>query len=633
MRRRLFGLVVLLLLIGGLALASKICLVRTESATIIVPDDFLTIQEAINNAIAGDTVFVRAGTYYEHVVVNKTVSLVGEDKDRTVVDGNGTGRVIDIVSDNANVTGFTVQRGGSIMFPDFDAGISMNSTRGCKISSNNIVDNGCFGVHLLDSDQNAISGNSFTRNTMYAIDLTTSSNNIVSFNTAIFNANIGIGMHVSSQNNIILGNTMINNTCGIDAARVSDNTISGNYIANNSDIGIWIQDYAINNTICGNILTNGQSGIQILNSGLTEICNNTIAHNYGSDWDAGIRLDSADNSKIHSNLIIDNWRGILLYTTSPYVSIYNNNITDNEYAIRVASGGSNYLNVSDNIVMNNRGYGVGLTGFGGASDYATITRNLIVNNSDGIALGQYSNYHNILQNNISQNGYGFYVEYSTQNTIWGNNIVDNDHQVYLSTGPVNNWDGGYPAGGNYWSDYDGNDTFYGPNQDSSGSDGKGDTPYVIDEDNQDSYPLMDPYRGSDVTPPQFANRTQNPPEEEIQPDASVTVTIDVIDESGVESVTLLYKNNSTGLWSGWIEIAMNHTKDNTYEAIIPPFQYLTAVEYCINGTDFFDNWCVTPDEGYSYTYHVISEFSPPMVLVMLTLAAFAATTLKRSARS
>jgi parallel beta-helix repeat protein len=91
-----------------------------------------------------------------------------------------------------------VQRGGNIIFPDFDAGISLNNAKGCKISSNNIADNGCFGIHLLNNYQNTISGNNLTLNTDYAIDLTTSSNNIVSSNTAIFNANIGIGMHVSS---------------------------------------------------------------------------------------------------------------------------------------------------------------------------------------------------------------------------------------------------------------------------------------------------------------------------------------------------------------------------------------------------------------------------------------------------
>jgi len=52
--------------------------VKTEPTTIIVPDDYPTIQEAINAANLGETIYVRAGIYYEHIVVYKTVRLIGE---------------------------------------------------------------------------------------------------------------------------------------------------------------------------------------------------------------------------------------------------------------------------------------------------------------------------------------------------------------------------------------------------------------------------------------------------------------------------------------------------------------------------------------------------------------------------
>jgi parallel beta-helix repeat protein len=156
----------------------------------------------------------------------------------------------------------------------------------------------------------------------------------------------------------------------------------------------------------------------------------------------------------------------------------------------VASGGSNYVNISDNVVMNNLGYGIGLTGFGSASNYATVSRNLIANNSDGIALGQFSSYHQIFRNNISENGYGFYIEYSAQNTIWGNNIIGNGQQIHISGSSVNNWNSSYPTGGNYWSDYSGVDLYGGPGQNEAGSDETVDVPYVINADNTDRYPLM-----------------------------------------------------------------------------------------------------------------------------------------------
>jgi hypothetical protein len=62
-----------------------------------------------------------------------------------------------------------------------------------------------------------------------------------------------------------------------------------------------------------------------------------------------------------------------------------------------------------------------------------------------------------------------------------------------SHGSVNVWDDGFPSGGNYWSDYAGIDLYSGPYQNETGSDGIGDTPYVIDENNIDHYPLMNPW--------------------------------------------------------------------------------------------------------------------------------------------
>jgi parallel beta-helix repeat protein len=312
--------------------------------------------------------------------------------------------------------------------------------------------------------------------------------------------------------------------------------------------GIWIQDYAINNAICGNNVGDGrngikiegqadgnivsgntvtscQFGIQVLNARYTEISNNMIAHNYGSDeWDAGVRLESADYTVIRDNEIFDNWRGIVLYASSPYVSIYGNNVTNNEYGIRVAMGGSNYVNVSANYVAGNRGYGIDVTGFGGlgGSNYATIARNMIVNNTfeavglgtgsnyntviqndmignghAGVTLERYSNYNTVIQNNIIGNAYGIcfdlYEVNSTHNIIFNNNIVNNTQKVRIAPGSVNAWNGNYTSGGNYWSDYTGLDQFSGPYQNLTGSDGVGDTPLVIDGNNIDRYPLMEPW--------------------------------------------------------------------------------------------------------------------------------------------
>jgi len=108
------GIALTLLLVGILVLAVNIQLVRGEPETWIVDDDgpadFHTIQEAINNATSGDTIFVKNGTYLENVAINKAVSLIGESMDATIIDGNHTGDVVN-GSGGVNINGFTLQNG------------------------------------------------------------------------------------------------------------------------------------------------------------------------------------------------------------------------------------------------------------------------------------------------------------------------------------------------------------------------------------------------------------------------------------------------------------------------------------------------------------------------------------------
>jgi parallel beta-helix repeat protein len=92
-------------------------------------------------------------------------------------------------------------------------------------------------------------------------------------------------------------------------------------------------------------------------------------------------------------------------------------------------------------------------------------------------------------NNITANNYGIELDYSSGNKFYHNNFIDNAVQVYIySSGYANMWDNGYPSGGNYWSDYTGTD---------ADGDGIGDTPYTIDANNKDNYPLMYPYIAGD----------------------------------------------------------------------------------------------------------------------------------------
>jgi parallel beta-helix repeat protein len=121
--------------------------------------------------------------------------------------------------------------------------------------------------------------------------------------------------------------------------------------------------------------------------------------------------------------------------------------------------------------------------------------NITANTNYGISLSSSGN-SSIIGNNFKNNGHGIGMDSSSSNNlIYLNNFVGNTVQA-VSSPAINVWDDGYPTGGNYWSDYNGTDLHSGPSQNLNGSDGIGDTPYIIDANNTDHYPIMNPYTTS-----------------------------------------------------------------------------------------------------------------------------------------
>jgi len=105
---------------------------------ITVPKDYPTIQAAVNAASPEDTIFVYNGTYKEHVVVDKALTLIGQNKSTTIIDGNGIGTPLTITAQNVTVTGFTIKSGPTKPPSPPLSGIHINST-GNTISDNIIT--------------------------------------------------------------------------------------------------------------------------------------------------------------------------------------------------------------------------------------------------------------------------------------------------------------------------------------------------------------------------------------------------------------------------------------------------------------------------------------------------------------
>ena len=133
------------------------------------------------------------------------------------------------------------------------------------------------------------------------------------------------------------------------------------------------------------------------------------------------------------------------------------------------------------------------------SDDLSISRLTVADNSrDGVLLWA-SDLVTIRESAFAGNRVGVNVTNAVGIKVFHNDFLGNVRQA-VAWG-ANLWDDGYPSGGNYWSDYAGADVFQGPNQDIPGSDGIGDTPYVIDADSADRYPLMARFTQDRPAPP------------------------------------------------------------------------------------------------------------------------------------
>ena len=305
-------------------------------------------------------------------------------------------------------------------------------------------------------------------------------------NVTIRNADVrdfGYGIYISSSSfNMVLGNDITENDWdGIGIYGPSNNnTISGNNIAGNDWNGVWLYGQSSNNnTISGNNMTrNSRDGILISRSSDNDILTNNITENGGD----GIELYESSNNNISRNHIANNTygHGIKAIRSSDNNDISGNNISNNREGIAVT--GSSDTVSGNNIMANNQD---GMCFYG---SHSSIFGNNVSNNANGIHLYGASN-NNISNNHVANHNYGILTTHSsTDNLICHNNFVNNSYQAY-SYATTNFWDDGYPSGGNYWSNYE---ERYPEAQELDGS-GIWDTPYVIDENNQDNYPLMEPW--------------------------------------------------------------------------------------------------------------------------------------------
>jgi parallel beta-helix repeat protein len=236
------------------------------------------IQAAINapQTLDGHTFFVEEGTYCENVVVHKSLSIVGDNRSTTIIDGNFTGIVINITASNVNITGFTIRKSGTGC-PN--SGIYIGKTSTNNNLSNNIITENYVGIGIWYSSNNTVLGNNI-KNNKIAIRLYESTNNNVVWNNIKNNSHC-ITLDFSNNNSISGNNMTANNYSGILASYSSNNTISGNSIINNA-YGFYIYSSPHNIIYHNDFVDNTE---QVFSTGSTNFWDDDAGKgNYWSDY-------------------------------------------------------------------------------------------------------------------------------------------------------------------------------------------------------------------------------------------------------------------------------------------------------------------------------------------------------------
>ena len=268
--------------------------------------DFAEIQDAIyaSGTGDGDTIVVDAGTYYEDLVVNKSLTLQGEGL--PTIDAQGLDNAINITVDNCVVRGFrcvNANNSGILLFDSSNSEICDNTCENnnigisftgsnCRLVDNSMANNSYIGIHMMYSHNSTIVNNTFVND----------------------------GLLAGSYKNSVKNNTVCNNTVNgkllIYLEDASDQTITdaGQVILVNCD-NITIKNFDLSDTTVG---------IELFGTNNSRILNTNVSNNY-----YGILLGYSSNNALMGNDVSNNVYGISLFLSSTDDRVYHNNLLYN----------------------------------------------------------------------------------------------------------------------------------------------------------------------------------------------------------------------------------------------------------------------------------------------------------------
>lgn len=445
MKRCVSVLVVLLLFSVVLVSLPQTVTVKAEPKTVTVPDDYGSIQEAIDSAEDGDTVFVKSGVYNESLTIDKSVFLVGENSGNTIIEGSHGAPVIVVRYDNVSISSFTLRNGvgASTIYYRAATAVHLLHSNGCNVSGNVIVNSG-IGVWIYDASGNSVTGNGISQ-CNYGIIVESSDTNTVTANSVT--NNIGGIRLISSSNNKLRYNVMTDNSRGFsvsgDTLSMFVNDVDNSNTVNNKPICYLIgaSDETVPTDAACVVLVNC-TDMTVRNFNLAKAYdaillagthNSTVTNNVIGDSETGIRLFASSRNLITGNSLncstgivsdgngtqlIDNF--VKTSNVGITVSGYNQTVAENTVEAGTFGGSCNilsctgaYYNITKNVFRGQTYVGIVMD-----SSYSLFYDNSIPVGGTMRVKGDW--------NVVAKNGFDDYgvTVYGTRNIVCANSFTD-----------------------------------------------------------------------------------------------------------------------------------------------------------------------------------------------------------------
>ncbi|HMK94350.1 MAG TPA: right-handed parallel beta-helix repeat-containing protein [Candidatus Limnocylindrales bacterium] len=289
MKRKLLKTLALITILIAIAGTVKIQGTRA-SRTLTVPDEYPTINAAVNQASAGDTILVKNGVYHENVQISKSLTLEGQNSSDTIIMGSGGAKpaaVLTLGADNVRVSGFTIESLNYSSTASYAYGIWVEGNN-CTITGN-IIENTYTGIFCSIQSSTTISQNTVKSCRKNGICFYGGFLNSISSNDIVGNAVSGI--EIEGYSNTIVKNNIQGNYRGVGLG-ASYSVLFDNNIQSNAESGVFLA--GSQNVISANAISNNKYGIYVtlqLTAPLANrIYHNNLANNIYNAYDNSLAL-------------------------------------------------------------------------------------------------------------------------------------------------------------------------------------------------------------------------------------------------------------------------------------------------------------------------------------------------------